>query len=146
VAVHELCVSRDGKLVASAGGDKTLRLWNGSNGQGVRTIPVGSLTYAAGISPDGTRVVAGSFDGVVRLFDVATGKAVLTLVSGGAAEWAAVTPEGYVSTSDDWAALGRWQIAGQELPSAACWAALRHPEAVAQVMAGVRVPEPTFRK
>jgi DNA-binding beta-propeller fold protein YncE len=146
VAVHEICVSRDGKLVASAGADKTLRLWNGANGQGLRTIPVGSLTYAAAISPDGKRVVAGSFDGMARVFDAATGKPVLALVSGGGDEWAAVTPEGYVSTSDGWAATGRWRAGGRDLPAAACWAALRRPEAVAQVVAGGKVSEPAFKR
>jgi WD40 repeat protein len=146
VAVHELCVSRDGKLLASAGGDKTLRLWNGANGQGVKNISVGSLTYAAAISPDGKRAVAGSFDGVVRLYDVATAKPVLTLVSGGATDWAAVTPEGYVSVSDGWSAIGHWRIAGQDLPSTACWAALRNAEAVAKVAAGIKVPEPSFKR
>ncbi len=84
----EICVSRDGKLVASAGADKTVRLWNGSNGQSVRTIPVGSLAYAVALSPDGTRVVAGSFDGLVRVFVTATGKPVVTLAST-ATEWLA---------------------------------------------------------
>ncbi len=146
VAVHEICVSRDGKLVASAGADKTLRLWSGANGQAQRTISVGSLAYAAAISPDGKRVVAGSFDGVVRVFDAATGKPVLALVSGDADEWAAVTPEGYVSASDGWAAAGRWRAGGQDLPAVACWAALRRPEAVAQAVAGVKLPEPAFQR
>ncbi len=145
VAVHEICVSRDGKLVASAGADKTVRLWNGSNGQSVRTIPVGSLAYAVALSPDGTRVVAGSFDGLVRVFVTATGKPVVTLAST-ATEWLAVTPEGYVNSSEGWAMIGRWRIAGRDLPAATCWTTLRQPEAVAKLAAGVKLPEPSFTK
>jgi DNA-binding beta-propeller fold protein YncE len=145
VAVHEICVSHDGKLVASAGADKSVRLWNGSNGQGTKSIPVGSLTYAVALSPEGKRVVAGSFDGMVRLFDTATSKPVLTLAST-TTEWLALTPEGYVNCSDGWGTVGRWRVAGQDLPSAACWAVLRQPEAVSKLAAGEKVPEPSFRK
>jgi WD40 repeat protein len=145
VAVHEICVSRDGKLVASAGADKTLRLWNGLTGQGVRSIPVGSVVYAAAISPGGKRVAAGSFDGLVRLFDPATGKPVLTLAVAGV-DWAALTPEGYVNASGGWAAAGRWRVAEQDLPAAPCWAALRQPHAVAKLIAGTKLPEPSFKK
>jgi WD40 repeat protein len=145
LAVQEICVSHDGKLVASAGADKAVRLWNAANGQGTKTIPVGSLTYAVALSPDSKRVVAGSFDGLAQLFDTATGKPVLTLAST-AADWLAVTPAGYVNGSDGWAALGHWRVAGQELPAATCWTALRHPDAVAKLAAGEKLPEPSFKK
>jgi len=145
LAVHEICVSHDGKLVASAGADKAVRLWNTSNGQGTKTISIGSLTYAVALSPDSERVAAGSFDGLVRVFDTATGKPVLTLAST-ATDWLAVTPEGYVSGSDGWAKVGRWRVAGQDLPAAACWAALLQPEAVAKLAAGTKLPEPSFKK
>jgi WD40 repeat protein len=146
IAVHEICTSRDGKLVASAGADKAVRLWNGSNGQGQRTIPIGSLTYAVTISPDGKRVVAGSFDGLVRIFDTAVGRPVLTLASNPTGDWLALTPEGYINCDDGWAALGRWRIAGQDLPATDCWSALRRPAAVAKLATGEKLPEPSFKK
>jgi WD40 repeat protein len=145
LAVHEICVSHDGKMVASAGADKAVRLWNGANGQGVKTIPVGSLTYAVALSPDNKRVAAGSFDGAARVFDTAAGKPLLTLAST-AADWLVVTPEGFVNSSDGWAKIGRWQLAGQELPAATMWAVLRQPEAVTKLAAGVKLPEPSFKK
>jgi WD40 repeat protein len=150
VAVHELAVSRDGQLLASAGADKTLRVWNGANGQAVRTIPVGSLAFAAALRPDGKQAAAGSFDGLVRLYEPATGKHLLTLLTvpgtGDAPDWLALTPEGYVTGSDAWADRARWRVAGQALDGAALWPALRQPDAVAQLMAGVKVPEPTVKK
>jgi WD40 repeat protein len=147
VAVHELCFSRDGKLLASAGGDKTLRLWNAATGQPQRSIPVGSLVYAAAVRPDGKQVAAGSFDGLVRVYDPATGKLLLTLLAApgpGDGDWLALTPEGYVAGSDGWAAAGRWRVAGQELAGEAVWPVLRQPEQVAKALAGAKVPEPAF--
>jgi WD40 repeat protein len=144
VAVVEICASANGKLVASAG-DNVVRLWNGSNGNAVRTLPVGSLVYAVALSPDGKRAVSGSFDGQVRLFDTAAGKPLLTLTAV-RDNWLAVTPEGYVNASDGWTTLGRWRVAGQELPVELCWTALRQPAAVAKLSAGEKPPEPTFKK
>jgi hypothetical protein len=144
VAVHEICASANGKLVASAG-DNVVRLWNGSNGQAARTLPVGSLTYAVALSPDGKRAAAGSFDGQVRLFDASAGKPLLTLAAV-RDDWLVATLEGYVNCSDGWAASGRWRVAGQELPAAACWSALRQPAAVAKLAAGEKQPEPMFKK
>jgi WD40 repeat protein len=143
--VQEICASPNGKLVASAGADKSVRLWTGGTGQGIRSIPIGSVVYAVALSPDGKRVVAGSFDGLVRVFDTTAGKPLLTLASG-PADWLAVTPEGYVNGSDGWATQGRWRVAGQELPAAVCWAALRQPAAVAKLAAGEKLPEPSFKK
>jgi DNA-binding beta-propeller fold protein YncE len=148
--VYELCVSGDGKLAASAGADKTLRVWNGSTGQAVRTIPVGSPVYAAALRPDGKQAAAGSFDGLVRLYEPATGKHLLTLLAvpggGDAPDWLALTPEGYLAGSDTWAGRGRWRVAGQALDGATLWPALTRPDAVAQLAAGAKVPEPAIKK
>jgi WD40 repeat protein len=150
VAVHELCLSHDGKLVASAGADKTLRLWNGSNGQSLRTVQVGSLVYAVAVRPDGKQAAAGSFDGLVRLYDPATGKLLVTIltVPGGAdaAEWLALTPEGYVVGSDTWSDRGKWRVAGEPLDGAVFWQSLSQPDAVAQLVTGAKLPEPTVKK
>ena len=35
--------------------DRTVRLWDGSNGAPVKSLPVGSMVYAVAISPDGKR-------------------------------------------------------------------------------------------
>ena len=67
VGVQELCFSRDGKIVASAGGDGSLRTWNAADGKPLRSMMVGSLVYACGLSPDGKVAVSGSFDGLVRI-------------------------------------------------------------------------------
>ena len=145
VAVNQIAASGNGKLIASAG-DDVIRLWNGSAGQALKTLPLGSMAYTVAVSADAKRVAAGSFDGLVRVFDAAAGKPMVTLTSSDGSEWLALTPEGYVNCSDGWSALGRWQVAKQDVPAGECWKALRQPAAVAKLAAGEKVPEPGFQK
>jgi len=79
--VEEVAYSPDGKLIATASGDKTARIWDAATGQELLT-----LQHAAGVgkvkfSPDGARLATGAGDGLVRLWDVASGKELLTIIA-----------------------------------------------------------------
>jgi WD40 repeat protein/serine/threonine protein kinase len=69
-----------GHDVLTAGGDRTVRRWDGATGRPDQTYRGGSRFLAdAALSPDGSLVVAGDGDGVLRFWDAASGRALWTM-------------------------------------------------------------------
>jgi WD40 repeat protein len=73
-------VSRDGKLVAASGHDRSIQIWDVEAGR-VRTSLHGhaGLVWEAAFNPDATRVVSCSIDGTVRVWDVESGQELIVL-------------------------------------------------------------------
>ena len=79
-SVSAVTFSLDGKQVALALGDGTVRLWDAATGAALQTL-VGHTdwVHAVTFSPDDKQVASASGDATVRLWDAATGAALQTL-------------------------------------------------------------------
>jgi WD40 repeat protein len=91
-------VSPDGKLVAAAEGDTSIRVYDAASGKMQSEFtPLTLETFALAFSPDGKFLLAGGADDHVSVIDVATGKQTQALagVAGEAVIATAVLGDGH---------------------------------------------------
>jgi len=83
-AVYDVALSADGKILATASFDKTVKLWNVETGAELTTLEGhASKVYSVAFSVDGRMLVTGGEDRTVKLWQVPTDRA--GLVAEGAA-------------------------------------------------------------
>eukprot|EP00756_Hemistasia_phaeocysticola_P013253 Hpha_TRINITY_DN15262_c1_g16::TRINITY_DN15262_c1_g16_i1::g.64315::m.64315 len=72
-------VTRDGKLFATSGDDKIIRIWDASGGKMHSLRGHSDKVYAIAFSPNGKSLASASNDNTVKLWDVETGTKKVTL-------------------------------------------------------------------
>jgi WD40 repeat protein len=84
--VNAVALTRDGKLLASAGNDTTARLWDVATGKTRTVLPHSQPVRAVAFSPDGQTLATGSSElvggkpaGIICLWETATGRKRATL-------------------------------------------------------------------
>src|SRR5262249_55603014 len=78
--VYSVSFSPDGKRLASASADRTVKVWDATSGQQARTLQghTGTVSSVA-FSPDGKRLASASQDGTVKVWDATSGQEALTI-------------------------------------------------------------------
>lgn len=135
--VTSTAVSRDGRLIATAGPDGAIRLWNAADTWQARLIAAhrGGVQSVA-FSPHGRLLASGGADGYVRLWDPATGRPVAAMRAvGPVVTKVTFSPDGSRLAAASFAASTR--NAGQVRPPGAIqvW-----DTATRQLLATFRVP------
>ncbi|HLZ31918.1 MAG TPA: ABC transporter substrate-binding protein [Chloroflexota bacterium] len=78
--VWSVAMSSDGSHIATAGSDRTVRVWDAATGQLQRTLSGHTdRIVRAAFNADGTRLASASLDRTARIWDVATGQQLLNL-------------------------------------------------------------------
>jgi WD40 repeat protein/serine/threonine protein kinase len=76
---HSVAFSADGKRLANAAGDKTVKVLDAQTGRELLSLKLKDFGDSVAFSPDGRRLASGRLTGEVKVWDAQTGQELLTL-------------------------------------------------------------------
>ncbi|MEM9487573.1 MAG: protein kinase [Myxococcota bacterium] len=114
--VSALALSAQTDLLAAAGGDGAIRLWDIASGTLVHTLRGhGNAISKVTFSPDGTQLASAGYDRTMRIWSVASGRERAALAHDGPVYDVAFTPDGsLLASGDDSGAIRLWNPAAPE--------------------------------
>lgn len=107
--IYDLAFSPDGKLLATAGEDGTVRVWEVATGALLRTLEHAGEAWAVAISPDQQLIASAGEDGI-HLWDLNSGRKLRTL-STEKTYWVGFSPDGRSLFSVGGSRATRWGVA-----------------------------------
>lgn len=113
--VGEVAVSPDGRIVATASNDKSVRIWDATSSQEPVVLKHHDLVSAIAFSPDGRFVATASFDGTARVWDT-TSRRERAFNHGGVVRAVGFSPDGLaLATGSDDRAARIWNVTTGEV-------------------------------
>jgi WD40 repeat protein len=104
--VTDCAVSPDGRRIAAAWADGTIKIWDAGSLSEIASLDAGCF---CSFTPDGERLITGGTDGTVRLWDAATGTLKLNIVQSGAVSSCGISADGRrIFSVSDYGLLTIW--------------------------------------
>lgn len=118
--IHSIALSSDGKILASASEDNTVKLWDAGAGKEISTLTGhSSIVSSVVFSPNGKILATADYDGVIRLWNLADSRQELKTLTEhlDAVSSIAFSPNGKTLVSGSWDnSIKLWDVAtGREL-------------------------------
>lgn len=113
-AVAAVAFSPDGRWLASAGDDKTARVWEVAAGKEMLRLHLHHWVNAVSFSPDGQHLATAGDDGTVRVWSLAAGEPVTVLRHDGPVRAVVYGPGGSLASGADDGSARVWDLPGGE--------------------------------